>query len=518
MTVNEFDCTKKWTKDICEYVRGHDLIFRSPPFDPVQHGLALGNGNLGAVVWCESSSLHVTLSRCDLWHDAAEPYNEWRREMQKKDPFDIQTLLNGCELVIDFHLPIFDSLDILAFEAILHIENGQISVKTETPYGNINLTAWIDYHRDCFHCVVKTDEKYSSLLSVTMRRFTSEAHPLWHLVEATDRSAKIKQCLATEVVYDGEMPLLRANATDGAFLCGFAADVPVSYRKENDLSFSAQFQGGGFHVAASVGAPGRSDMAAFLQTCIAHSCEEENERQWRQFWQRSFLQLNDEYLEQLWYLAMYYANCSQRGKYPGRFINGIWTHRQSIQPWSHYFHQNQQTIYWPLAAAGHAELMRPYLDWRFATMQTGEQGTRRIFGRGGLFVSDVEDRLGRPSSVCKNNHTPAAETALLFYDYYTFTGDEDFLRNRAVIYMRAAAEFLLGCAEEGEDGFLHFHGGSAYEGWLLFDDVITEISAAGKLFGRLAEALSLLGENEEAEHWRRLCGRLPALPTTQASS
>ena len=37
-------------------VARHDLVYSSPPADPTQ-GVPLGNGDIGVLVWCDSSQL-----------------------------------------------------------------------------------------------------------------------------------------------------------------------------------------------------------------------------------------------------------------------------------------------------------------------------------------------------------------------------------------------------------------------------------------------------------------------------
>lgn len=44
---------------------------------------------------------------------------------------------------------------------------------------------------------------------------------------------------------------------------------------------------------------------------------------WKHFWLRSYMETGDVYLDNLWHLTMYYAAASQRGAYPGNFINGL---------------------------------------------------------------------------------------------------------------------------------------------------------------------------------------------------
>ncbi|MCX6986164.1 MAG: hypothetical protein NT118_15660, partial [Lentisphaerae bacterium] len=52
---------------------------------------------------------------------------------------------------------------------------------------------------------------------------------------------------------------------------------------------------------------------------------EEHREDWSSFWGKSFIQLYDDYVENLWYLNLYHIGSSSKGKYPPRFINySLW--------------------------------------------------------------------------------------------------------------------------------------------------------------------------------------------------
>ena len=46
------------------------------------------------------------------------------------------------------------------------------------------------------------------------------------------------------------------------------------------------------------------------------------------------------------------------------------------------------------------------------------------------------EQVSKDRGDMKYNFTPAAQIASLFWDYYTFTGDYDFLRNKAYPFMQ----------------------------------------------------------------------------------
>lgn len=161
---------------------------------------------------------------------------------------------------------------------------------------------------------------------------------------------------------------------------------------------------------------------------------------WAEFWSRSFIDSGDAFADDIWYLDLFYMRESQTGEYPGRFIDGLWGAAGDYQAWDFYFHWNQQELYWPLRAAGHAELCDSWLNYRLRSLPVSMATAKQQFSlEGAAFVSDVCDANGYNSLMELNNHTPAGETALDLWRQYLYTGDTEYLRTKALPYMLAAA-------------------------------------------------------------------------------
>ena len=226
----------------------------------------------------------------------------------------------------------------------------------------------------------------------------------------------------------------------------------------------------------------------------------------------------DDYLDNLWHLTMYYLNSCQRGPHPARFIDGLWSWNRDVQPWQDYFHWNQQSLYWPLHAAGHSDLLKPYLDFRFRNLPQAKADAKEWFGAEGAFVSDIVSARGDNNPNVKNNHTPVAEIAMDFWRQYRYTGDIQFLRERALPYMIEAALYLESRFEKGSDGVYHTKAACPLEGGILFLDATPEIVSGRALFSAVLTALEETGQTHpHAALWREMIGRMVALPELEAS-
>ena len=88
-------------------------------------------------------------------------------------------------------------------------------------------------------------------------------------------------------------------------------------------------------------------------------------------------------------------------------------------------------------------------------------------------------------------HFYVAEIALDFWRQYLYTGDVDFLKNKALPYMLGAARFFASLFIKESDGKYHAKGGNAYEGWHMLYDPITELAMANVLFECVLKGLEL---------------------------
>ena len=88
-----------WPGRISQY----DLVYKSPPVDPMQ-GIPLGNGDVAALVWCEGSKIIIVLNKCDLWDDSkSEKFETWN---EKYDHYTTQR--HAARIIIDFKFPVFN--------------------------------------------------------------------------------------------------------------------------------------------------------------------------------------------------------------------------------------------------------------------------------------------------------------------------------------------------------------------------------------------------------------------------
>ncbi len=103
----------------------------------------LGNGDLGALVWCEPQHIQIAVNKCDLWDDLTGIAPD---EFQRNAPHyeeDVTSLRHACRITIDLGMPFMDWWYLKDFEARLDLARGMVTIRSETPFGRMNACIFV---------------------------------------------------------------------------------------------------------------------------------------------------------------------------------------------------------------------------------------------------------------------------------------------------------------------------------------------------------------------------------------
>ena len=506
-------------------VARHDVVYLSPPDDPMR-GMPIGNGDVGALCWCESSSIILAVNKCDLW-DFAEfgRFRNWIPEQEERST----TLRHAGRVIVDFGFPVFDLFYLSDFQGRISLADASISISASGPFGDIWFRAFVGHDDGVIYCEMDSNMNENTPVVVRLERYGSRSFPHWYAQVERDPA---KGLYGTESAADADGIYLWHQLSSGTFSigCSTQAQNGLYLDRKRQHSHAASISISGepkkkFDLHIAVTSPSKNidpidaakNKLATAAKCGAMETFAIHKMSWKAFWNRSFMEYGDDYLDNLWHLNMYYANSSQRGCYPGRFINGLWGWNRDVQNWNFYFHWNQQEIYWPLNAAGHHDLLDSYLNYRFNSLIHAKEDAALDFGADGAWVSDVSEARGYNSFSETANHTPVAQIAMDFWRQYKFSGDVDFLRERALPYMLKAAQFFESLFGVRSDGKYHAQEGTGYEGWIKLTDCISELACAQALFTAVLDALEITGIDEpRSASWRRISENMAPFPTAEA--
>ncbi|MBR7161319.1 MAG: glycoside hydrolase N-terminal domain-containing protein, partial [Clostridia bacterium] len=190
------------------------------------------------------------------------------------------------------------------------------------------------------------------------------------------------------------------------------------------------------------------------------------------------------YLETLLYQYGRYLliASSRKGGYPAN-LQGTWTCYDS-SPWGCDYHHNinVQMNYWPSGIANLSECFLPYIDYAKAYLSSARTLADDYIkanypehlspdGENGWFMGTAAFLYYIGKADCHSGPGTGGFTSLLFWDYYAFTGDEEYLRKIGYPFLREMSLFLSKVLEEADGKLLvprsaspeQIHNGTYYQ-------------------------------------------------------
>jgi len=209
---------------------------------------------------------------------------------------------------------------------------------------------------------------------------------------------------------------------------------------------------------------------------------------------------------------------SREGGWPAN-LQGIWN-GDYAPAWNCDIHtdENVQMNYWPALPGGLAETALPLFDYFETYLDDFRENARNNYGCRGIHVPLAMTTHGTVTPLSYSKWTAGAGwIAQHFYDYYLFTGDREFLRERVVPFLREIAIFYEDFLVEDEAGTLCFIPSLSPENRpgngnsLVSINATMDVAVCREVLTNLCDSCELLEiEEEGVPRWRAMLGRLPA--------
>ena len=237
---------------------------------------------------------------------------------------------------------------------------------------------------------------------------------------------------------------------------------------------------------------------------------------WNGFWSRSFLDLSDDYIENLWYLSMYLLASSSRGSQPPALFSPWFL--DDFQSWHGDYHGNVniQQLYWPVLTANHPELAEPYIRTFHAMLPRVTEETREVYDMRGAkyphMTTDNGTEMGFGwARYCL--HVPAWHTSI-FWQRYRCTRDRAFLAEVAYPVMKAVLTFYEDYVSRDERGTVHiWPSNSSEQGEWWVRDVTQDLAFLRELLTAGIEAAEILGVDADRRAvWKEILASLAQYP------
>ncbi len=481
-------------------------------------GIPLGNGMLGALIWQKEGKLRISLDRADLWDlrpmanlDVPEwkfkwVYEQWKNNTYKEvqDRFDAPynklpapTKIPGAALEIDIS-------DLGEVEYVhLYVKNAVCEIKWKNGV-----------------------------------RFLSYVHAVepvgWFRFEGLDNLPKVK---LMPPPYDASgVDNENANSLEGHDLRRLGYESGTITETERGINY-IQPGWGDFKYRVDVRRAGTNEVSWTISTG-SKEMEIENRsglnfekgyvshlEWWSDYWSKSSVALPDPVLQKQWMLEMYKFGSAARKGAPPISLQAVWTaDNGQIPPWKGDFHHdlNTQLSYWPAYSGNHLEEAEGFVDWLWENKPIFKSYTKSYYETDGLNVPGVSTLRGEPMGgwiQYSFGPTVSAWLAHHFYLHWRYSGDRDFLRDRAYPWIREVAVHLDQLSVPGAGDYKklpissspEIHDNSR-EAW--FDQTTNfDLALIKWTLGKAAELALELALEEEASRWESKLREWPELAT-----
>jgi alpha-L-fucosidase 2 len=200
-------------------------------------------------------------------------------------------------------------------------------------------------------------------------------------------------------------------------------------------------------------------------------------------------------------------------------LQGVWN-GDYAPAWSSDFHndENIQMNYWAALPGNLPETTLPYFDYYDSHLDDYRANARALYGCRGILAPIAQSTHGKLHPGPWLHWTAGAGwLAQLYYDYWLYTGDEDFLRTRALPFLREVTLFYEDFLIEGPDGTLNFSPSLSPENVpdrpgasIVTVNATMDVAIAREVLTNLCAACERLGtEAEGLARWRLMLAKLP---------
>lgn len=280
----------------------------------------------------------------------------------------------------------------------------------------------------------------------------------------------------------------------------------------------------------------------------AKKAYEQTAKWWTDFWNRGWIDINNgsdslSTYTQTYILSKYQMACQMRNEFPARFQGGIFNVDPKYAYYGpdvrqknysadyrfygvNYWWQNVRFLYLPQFAQGNFDMMKPFFDFYIKQAKTFEARSNKYYGASGIYMQECISTFGLPgmgdfgleSDVYSEEYTKdiwqqCLEMSVMMLDYYHYTGDEEFLKTKALPWARKALQFYNTRFKKDEQGKLRIfpsHGLETY-----WTDVVNDMPSIAGLHYVLEELLKLPQRvliPEDKQHWSNMLSTIPDLP------
>ena len=437
----------------------HNLLFLEPIMK-WDEAVPLGNGLTGSLIWGDGNPLRLSLDRGDLWDTRVAP--EWLREdctyselIELVKSGDRNSIIKRFEKPYEIY-PFPTKLSAgrveLGFGNKCRNFSGELSLKKATAHIKMDFE-----NGECdIKAFVHSSNSYGRLL-------IKGVHPQINLIAhkysgADEKISSGDSCSAlsypdAQTGNEGSLQWYRQKTLEelefGVIACsvinGDTMDISYIITSSND--------GADWFERAKI------TVKNTFKKSFTNDQKEHN-KWWSNFWSKSSISLPDKQIEKIWYVNNYlFGSCSRKGA-PPMPLQGVWTaDEDKLPPWKGDYHNdlNTQMSYWHYLKANRLEEGESFIDFLWDLRQAGRNFARDFYHAPGLCLPSVMTIDGKPLggwamyTLSITNHLWLCQA---FIKHWQYTGDKDFLSQKAYPFVKESAQCVLHWLQPDKEGNL----------------------------------------------------------------
>ena len=417
-------------------------------------GIAMGNGLFGALIWGEDS-INITINRADFWDHRGEyhptegvtTYENIKKLYNPADASWTGQVFPVKPKASNVHAPW--RLPFGRFE--MKLKPACFPVKGDLDLAKGTVTIWISAEGK--------KSKHPVIFDLSVNQ-----NVLWiqdpdkmicgvNIKTAWEWVGKQLKCFAFP-----EPVLVEKPATQG-----WAQECPA----DPAMAAICQHSNNGYVIALERGTDAPSAIATasslalhFAQEGVA-SILKSNRRWWQGYWKRvPGIKLPDDFFNKFYLYALYKFGVATNPQslWPAG-LQGPWVEEYQMAPWNadYHFNVNVQQVYSLAFASNQLEHIMPLFDRIDSWQEVLRRNAKVLFGIDdgliiGMCVDDRGEMLyGGPGVLI--DHACTGWVAQMYWQYYLYSGDVKFLRERAYPFMHGVMRVYEEMVEE-KDGRL----------------------------------------------------------------
>lgn len=502
------------------YTDAYNVVWDTPGPTSAQ-SMPIGNGDIGLNVWVEKNGdLLFYISKTDAWGEPTGQKDDWMKEG------GVLMKLGAIRVSVNANAMANNN----AFRQMLKLSSGEILITEGKGASAVNLRVWVDANNPVIR--VEANSAKPATVSIKLENWRAGI---------TDTILNVRNKIAWSHRNSATADTHLANITFGAVVKGkgligmgpsrLQSYKPVVSQLISIYPLTAVTNNHNIWLTRLNQQVNAIEQLPLEQTRTAHQLW------WQQFWQRSRVVVTGGELAnkttQGYILQRFVTACAGRGAYPIKFNGSIFVvdnpekgENADFRSWGgQYWFQNTRAMYWPRLMAGDFDIMQPLFNMYANILPANAEQVKGFYKHSGAYFAETApfwgglNFMGPDVKANYTNHyfTPILELSMMMLDYYEYTGDTRFAKEKLVPVATSGLEFFDKHFPRDSSGKLLLDPDNSIEMFWKVHNPAPDIAGLHAVLSRMLQLPATLADAQTKAAWQKLYNELPPLPMAESN-